>query len=97
MLLKTHTQGNLFQTLQSIYSTSFLLFSSVWHFCGTHDADKLEALNKRIPYLFDYKPSDFYGHIIINIILLSSINKVYVMLCCIVTFIYKIAKIVHAL
>ena len=26
----------------------FYYCSSVWHFCGAHDADKLEALNKRI-------------------------------------------------
>ena len=26
----------------------FYYCSSVWHFCGARDADKLEALNKRI-------------------------------------------------
>ena len=26
----------------------FYYFSSVWHFCGARDADKLEALNERI-------------------------------------------------
>ena len=47
-LPRTLTRGSPTQTLQSVQFTSFHYCSSVWHFCGASDADKLEALNKRI-------------------------------------------------
>ena len=42
----------LFKLYKAYILPHFYYCSSVWHFCGARDADKLEALNKRI--LGDY-------------------------------------------
>ena len=38
----------LFKLYKAYILPHFYYCSSVWHFCGARDADKLEALNKRI-------------------------------------------------
>ena len=45
---KTHTQGHLSKTLQSVYFTSLLLLLLCLALIVEHDAEKLGAQNKRI-------------------------------------------------
>ena len=42
------SRGTLLKLYKAYILPHFYYCSSVWHFCGARDADKLEALNKRI-------------------------------------------------
>ena len=45
---KLTPRGTLLKLYKAYILPHFYYCSSVWHFCGARDADKLESLNKRI-------------------------------------------------
>ena len=49
----------LFKLYKAYILPHFYYCSSVWHFCGARDTDKLEALNKRI---LRFILGDYYLH-----------------------------------
>ena len=66
---------NLFKLYKAYILPHFYHCSSVWHFCGARDADKLQALNKRILRFISEDYSSPYNTLLLKVSPTSLCNK----------------------
>ena len=64
-----------FENIKRKFLPHFYYCSSVWHFCGVHDVEKLEALNKRILRFILGENSSPYSTLLTKVNSTSLANK----------------------